>query len=51
MTDQNAKDVLGLLEGIETEKLKVISYSSQWIMKGIKPTNRRKMTIVVEGQL
>lgn len=46
--DSNASDVLKLLEGIETGKIKVKSYSSQWIMKGMKPTNQRKMTILIE---
>ena len=48
MSGDNAKEVLGLLDGIETGKLTVVSYSSQWQMKGMRPTNRRKMTIVVE---
>ena len=46
--DDNAKEVMGLMEGIESGKLKVISYSSQRQMKGMKPTNRRKMTILIE---
>jgi hypothetical protein len=48
MLDDNAKEVMGLLDGIESGKLRVVSYSSQWQMKGMKPTNRRKMTILVE---
>jgi len=47
MLDDNAKEVMGLLEGIESGKLRVISYSSQWQMRGMKPTNRRKMMILV----
>ena len=46
--DDNIRDVLNLLSGLETGKLLVKSYSSQWIMKGMRPTNQRKMTIVIE---
>jgi hypothetical protein len=46
--NDNAKDVLQLLDGIATGKLIVNSYSSQWVMRGRKPTNQRKMTIVLE---
>lgn len=46
--DENTKDVLGLLSGLETGKLRIKSYSSQWIMKGMKPTKQRKMTMIIE---
>lgn len=46
--DENTKEALQLLEGIQTGKLRVRSYSSQWIMKGMKPTHQRKMTLVLE---
>lgn len=46
--DENTKDALQLLNGLQTGKLRVKSYSSQWIMKGMKPINRRKMTLIIE---
>ena len=44
----NTRIVLDLLAGLETGKMTVHSYTSEWIVRGGKPTSRRKMTIILD---